>query len=86
MIDDFPSDGVNRLETLEETIRIARREHDSARRDLEDAESAANTPIEHEAILERSAEIRRLERRREYFDSAVRQPTRSVDGTLKLKA
>ena len=72
VIDDFPSDGVNRLETLEETIRIARREHDSARRDLEDAESAANTPIEHEAILERSAEIRRLERRREYFDSAVR--------------
>ncbi len=72
VIDDFPSDGVKRLETLVETIRNARREHAAARRDVNDAESAAKTPIEHEAILERSAEIRRLERRREYFDSAVR--------------
>ena len=72
IVKDFPSHGVNRLEALEERVRNARRERDSAHRDVEEAKARANTQIEHEAILESSTEISNLQRRRDYFDSAVR--------------
>ena len=67
----IPGDGVNRLEKLEERIENARREHESGKRDVDEIEASATAPIEHAAILEHSVEIRRLERRRGYFDSAV---------------
>lgn len=72
IVNDFPSNGVNRLEALEERVRNARRERDSASGDVEEAKALANTRIEHAAILERSTEISNLQRRRDYFDSAVR--------------
>ena len=71
-IEDFPSDGVSRLERLEERVRNARKEHNSARHDVDEANASANAPTEHEAVLVRSAEIQNLERSRDYFDSANR--------------
>ena len=72
VIEDFPNDGVNRLEKLEERGRSTREERDSAQRDVDDSQDDANTKIENEVILDRSTEIRGLQRRRDYFDSAVR--------------
>ncbi len=80
IIEDFPSDGVNRLEALEERIRNARLEHESAERNVEEAEAEANAPIEHEAVLDYSAEIRGLERDRTHFESALRDlPEREAE-------
>ena len=71
-IEDFPSDGINGLEKLEQRSRIARQELESARAHVEEAKPTAEESLEQEAIVERSGEIRGLERRRDYFDSAVR--------------
>ena len=70
-IEEFPIDGVSRLEALEERVRTTRLEYDSAKRDLAEAESKTEARIEHAAILTHAAEIRSLEQGRTSFDSAV---------------
>ena len=80
VIDDFPADGVRRLEALEERLRGARREYDSARSSVEEAKAKTTVPIEHDAIVDRSAEIRNLERLRGAFDQSVRHlPKRQAE-------
>ena len=79
-IDDFPVNGVSRLETLEERIRTAQEEYDSANEAVEKAKAKAEEAIEHEAILNRSTDIRKLEQGRTSFGNAVRDlPKRKVD-------
>ncbi len=72
VIEDFPFDGVSRLETLEERVGAARREYDSACRDLTESKAKEETPVEYEAILIHSADVRKLERGRTAFDDSVR--------------
>ena len=79
-IDDFPADGVRRLEALEERLRGARREYDSARTGVEEAKAKTTVRIEHDDIVGRSAEIRNLERLRGAFDQSVRHlPKRQAE-------
>lgn len=79
-IDDFPVNGVNRLETMEERIRTAHREWESAGRDAAEAKAKADAPVEHETILDRSADVRTLEQGRTSFDSSARDlPKRKAD-------
>ena len=70
-IDDFPVDGLNRLEALQERLRGARREFRAAEDRVSDAERAADVRIEHEAILDSSAEVRSLQNGRTAFDGSV---------------
>ena len=80
VIDDFPVNGVNRLETMEERIRTAHREWESAGRDVTEAEAKSAAPVEHETILDRSADIRKLEQGRTSFDSSDRDlPKRKTE-------
>ena len=79
-IDSFPADGVNRLEALEERVRNTRREYESARRRLAEAERAADMRVEHEAVLNHSSDIRRLQNGRTAFDDFVRDlPEREAE-------
>ena len=73
VIEDFPVDGVSRLEGLEERVRTARQERDTAGRRLELARRKRAVEVPHEALLEHSAEVRRLERGRKAFHDSVRQ-------------
>jgi uncharacterized protein YhaN len=70
-IDDFPNDGVARLERLEERVRAATREYDLAGERAAQAEAAIRTQVEHEGILNHTADIRRLERGRTSFDNSA---------------
>ena len=80
VIDDFPVNGVNRLETLKEQVGAARREWESAGGDVTEAEAKADLSVEHETVLNRSADIRRLEQGRTSFDSSVRDlPKRKTE-------
>ena len=79
-IDNFPADGVNRLEALEERIRTARRECESARLRVTEAEGAAKVRIEHEDILKHSTEIRRIQNGRTAFDGSIKDlPEREAE-------
>ena len=79
-IDDFPADGLNRLEALQERLRAARREYESAESRVSDAERAADVRIVHEAILKCSAEVRRLQRGRTAFDGSIKDlPERETE-------
>lgn len=79
-IEDFPADGLNRLEALQERSRAARREYETAENRVSDAERAADVRIEHEAILEYSAEVRSLQNGRTAFDGSVKDlPERETE-------
>ena len=78
-IDSFPIKGVNRLETLEERIRTAQEEYDSADKVVEEAKADADVVIEHEAILRHSPNIRKLEQGRTSFDNSVRDLRKRMD-------
>ena len=79
-IDDFPVDGVGRLETLEERVRTAQEEYSSAIEAVEAAKAKAEETVEHEAILNHSTDIRILQQGRTYFDNAARDlPKREGD-------
>ena len=69
-IDSFPADGVNRLEALEERVRSARREYESASMRVTEAEGAAKVRIEHEDIRKHSTDVRRLQNGRTAFDGS----------------
>ena len=68
---NFPEDGVNRLETFQERVKTARREHESAEQRMAEAELAADIRVEHEAILEHSTQVRFLQSGRSAFDGSV---------------
>ncbi len=68
---NFPADGVNRLETLQERVRTARREYESAEPRVAEAERAADVRVVHEAILEHSSHVRFLQNGRTAFDGSV---------------
>ena len=79
-IDNFPADGVNRLEALEERVRTARREYESAGLRVTEAEGAAKVRIEHEAIRKHSGDVRRLQNGRTAFDGSVKDlPEREAE-------
>ena len=80
VIDSFPSDGVNRLDTLENLVRVARGELDKAVKGVEQAEGAAKVRIEHEDIAKHSTEIRRIQNGRTAFDGSVKDlPEREAE-------
>ena len=80
VIEDFPADGIRRLEALEERLRGARREYDSARSGVEEARAKTAVQIEHAAIVDMKSEIRSLERLRGAFDQSVRDlPKRQAE-------
>ena len=80
VIDSFPADGVNRLEALEERVRTARREYESASMRVTEAEGAAKVRTEHEAIIKQSADIRRMQNGRTAFDGSVKDlPEREAE-------
>ena len=79
-IDSFPADGVNRLEALEERVRTARREYESAGLRVTEAEGAAKVRIEHENIQNHSTDIRRLQNGRTAFDGSIKDlPEREAE-------
>ncbi len=79
-IDTFPADGVNRLEALQERVRAARREYESAEQRVSEGERAADVRVEHEAILEYSADVRRLQNGRTAFHGSVKDlPERETE-------
>ena len=79
-IDKFPTDGVNRLEALQERVNAARREYESAGQRAAEAERATDVRIEYEAILEHSSEVRFLQNGRSAFDGSVKDlPKRKTE-------
>ena len=79
-IDSFPADGVNRLEALEERVRSARREYESASMRVTEAEGAAKVRIGHEDIRKHSTDVRRLQNGRTAFDGSVKDlPEREAE-------
>lgn len=71
VVEDFPIDGVTRLERLEERVRAATGEFDLAGERVANAETAMRAQVEHEGILDHAADIRRLERGRTSFDNSI---------------
>ena len=79
-IDDFPVNGVGRLETLEKQIRTARKEYNDANENVEGARARVEAPVGHEAILNHSPDIRKLELDSKSFSDAVRDlPKRDTE-------
>ena len=76
VIENFPTNGVSRLETLEDRVRTAQQEYDFASHRVTEAEGAADVRIEQEDILQHSSAIDRLQNRRSAFDSAVKDLTK----------
>ena len=70
-IDDFPLDGVQRLEKLEDRTRVALKEFESANVRVSDAKRKSQVVLEHEEILNSSSEIQRLQNDQTAFDNAV---------------
>ena len=80
VVSDFRVDDISRLEGLEEGIRRAQKEYDSACGEAKEAQSKATVQFDCEAILEHSATIRGLEQGREHFESAARDlPERKIE-------
>lgn len=84
-ISDFPVNGVGRLEKLEDRIDSAQREYDSAGVDVRKAEAEAEATVEHEAILNHSHDIRKLEQGRTSFHNSVRDLPKRKDESDKQK-
>lgn len=72
VIGNFPTDGISRLEKLEERVRTARREYDSAGHSVANAKREADVSVEHETILDHSSDIRSLQHGRTAFDDFVK--------------
>ncbi len=66
-IEDFPVDGITRLEKLDERVSNARREFTSAQEQVAEAKRAAKTQVEHETILQHEPDIRHLQEGRKDF-------------------
>ena len=70
-IDEFPADGINRLDTLEERIGNAKQERRAAETEVADLQTIADAPLKHERIVDHAAAIRTLEQGRTSFHKAV---------------
>ena len=68
----FPENGVIRLETLETQAEAAREELSSAEERVKRIRASVDQEIEHLSIVERSSEVRALERARGAFDQSVK--------------
>ncbi len=80
IIDNFPTNGISRLETLQERVRLASQEYESTGHRVAEAQGRVDVQIEHEPILTHSAEIRGIERSRTSFDNSVHdQPEREAE-------
>ena len=77
---NFPADGINRLETLEERVRTAQGEHRSAKVRVEEAKRRADIQVEHQAILRQFSDIRYLQNGRTAFDQSIKDlPEREAE-------
>ena len=68
----FPENGVIRLETLEAQAETAREELSAAEERVDRIRASVDEDIEHLTILDRSSEVRALERARSAFDQSVK--------------
>ncbi len=76
----FPEDGLSRLERAEEQARTAQLELDDAQRDLEEAEAAADKPVDHAVLLQHAEGIERLRRGRDAVEASLRDlPKRQAE-------
>ena len=71
-IENFPEDGVGRLDTLEELARKAQEEERKASSRVEEARGKIGPEIEGKTILAKPEAIREMERGRDQFDQSVR--------------
>ena len=79
-IEEFPRNGVSKLDKLENLNVTAREELEVAERRVKGVQDRAELTIEHELILNRSSAVRDLERRRSAFDQSVKDiPERQAE-------
>ena len=79
-VEAFPENGVIRLETLETQAETAREELHAADERVQRIKASVDEEIEHLMILEKSSEVRALERGRGAFDQSVKDmPERRVE-------
>ena len=71
-VETFPENGVIRLETLEAQAETAREELRSADERVQRIRASVDEEIAHLTILEKSSEVRALERGRGAFDQSVK--------------
>ncbi len=80
VIENFPVGGARRLEALEERVRTAREERDSATHQAEVAKAGLGDAVENIGILGEFEAIRKIERGRNAFDQSVHDlPEREVE-------
>ena len=72
VVEAFPENGVIRLETLETQAKATREELSAAEERVKRVSVSVDEDIEHLTILERSSEVRALERARGAFDQSVK--------------
>ncbi len=72
LVEAFPENGVIRLETLEARAATATEELSAAEERVKRIRASVDEEIEHLTILERSSEVRALERARSAFDQSVK--------------
>ena len=83
-IEAFPENGIVLLESLEARSKTARQELDPAEERVKRVKANVDQKIEHLAILERSNEVRALERARSAFDQSVKDlPERRAELSSK---
>ena len=70
VVENFPVGGVARLEIMEERLKDAEHEYESARTRVTDAKREAKASVEHEDILNYSSEIQYLQNGLISFDDA----------------
>ena len=79
-IENFPLDGINRLDGLNTRKTEYSEAVDTALARVQSLEEAAEAPIDHEEILEESESINRLQRSRSAFDQSVKDiPDRQAE-------
>ena len=80
----FPENGIVLLETLEARAQTADQELAAAEERVKRAKADVDQEIDHLSILERSSEVRGLERTRSAFDQSVKDlPERRVELSAK---
>ena len=80
VIENFPVGGARRLEALEERVRTAREERESAAHQVEVAKAGLGGAVENIGILVEFEAIRKIERGRNAFDQSVHDlPEREVE-------
>ena len=80
VVEDFPADGVGRLERAEQRVQIARAERESAVEAVAACREGAGVAIDREAIADRGSDIRRVREGRGAFDGWVRDlPEREAE-------